>query len=362
VLEVWLELLRRLEPPNALQSSPDWAAHLATTGTTGVVVVVVRDTTGRVAGVLPTVRHRYVLGHPIRSRVAPLARLSTACVLGDVPLVSDDPAVSAQLIAGAFDRLPDYGGVYFDALPIENRSFRLFDQAANGRNYLAHRLDTGVNTYAVVLEGEFENYAGRLAAKLRYNVRRAIKRLQRDEGPLELVCFRSSAQVNQLMREATAVKQRSWQGRIQSEIGGSLPNYPQKLEDLARRGFLRSYLLRCGNTACAFVIGYQGHGVYHYWEVGYDARFAKHSPGTVLLYLLLEHLFSSDRPRIFDFGRGDEGYKQRFATRTTPVASGLLLRPTLANALRVRTHRLVTSSAARLKDAVRIVRRAPSRL
>jgi CelD/BcsL family acetyltransferase involved in cellulose biosynthesis len=361
ILEIWLDLLRQRPPPNALQSSPDWAGHLATTGTSGVVVLVARDARGRVAGILPTVRHRYVLGHPIRSRVAPLARLLTGCVLGDVPLVSDDRALAAELIAGAFERLPDYSGIYFDALPIESHPFQLLDQPGSERAYLPYCLDAVANAHAVVLEGDFASYAERLATKLRYNVRRAIKKLEQTEGSVELVCFRSAAQVNDLIREATAVKLRSWQKRSFPEIGGRLPNYPQKLEDMARRGFLRSYVLRCGNTPCAFVIGYQGHGVYHYWEVGYDERFSIHSPGTVLLYLLLEDLFSTDRPRTFDFGRGDEAYKQRFATRITPVASWLLLRPTLANALRVKTHRLVKSSAARLSLALQTVRRASSR-
>ncbi len=353
LLDAWLELIRLRPPPNALQSSPDWAAHLATTGTSGVVVLVARDAAGRVAGVLPTVRHRYVLGHSIRSRVLPLTRLLTACVLGDVPLVSDDPALASELITGAFDRLPDYDGIYFDALPTENRWFELFDAASNGEDFLRYRLNANANAYAVAVEGDFESYAERLAAKLRYNVRRAVKKLEQELGPLVLACFRSTGQVSDLIRGANAVKQRSWQRRSLSEIGGGLPNYPQKLEDLARRGFLRSYVLRCGNTPCAFVIGYQGHGVYHYWEVGYDSRFAKHSPGTLLLYLLLEDLFTSDRPKTFDFGRGDEVYKQRFATHVTPVAAGLLLRPTRANALRVRSHRLIASSATRLSDVLR---------
>ena len=64
-------------------------------------------------------------------------------------------------------------------------------------------------------------------------------------------------------------------------------------------------------------------------------------------------LFTSDRPKTFDFGRGDEVYKQRFATHVTPVAAGLLLRPTRANAVRVRTHRLIASSATRLSDVLR---------
>ena len=59
----------------------------------------------------------------------------------------------------------------------------------------------------------------------------------------------------------------------------------------------------CVRTCCwpaesraQFVNGYQYRGFYHYADVAYNERFAKHSPGTVLLYLLIQDLFAHHPP------------------------------------------------------------------
>jgi len=54
-------------------------------------------------------------------------------------------------------------------------------------------------------------------------------------------------------------------------------------------------------------------GGYIYEQVGYDQRFARHSPGTILLYRLIRHLYEVDTPRWVDFGEGMRSTKQVLA-------------------------------------------------
>jgi CelD/BcsL family acetyltransferase involved in cellulose biosynthesis len=68
-----------------------------------------------------------------------------------------------------------------------------------------------------------------------------------------------------------------------------------------------------GERAVAFVLGFQYRGVFHYSDVAYDEEFAGLSPGSVLLFLLLEDLFGHCRPSILHFGIGEADYKRRFS-------------------------------------------------
>jgi CelD/BcsL family acetyltransferase involved in cellulose biosynthesis len=78
---------------------------------------------------------------------------------------------------------------------------------------------------------------------------------------------------------------------------------------------MRSYLLFCGERACAFLVGFQYGGRYLLHDLGFDPDLAKYSVGTVLQLLTVEDLFSYNRPEIFDlqeYGR----YKEELSTES----------------------------------------------
>ena len=121
---------------------------------------------------------------------------------------------------------------------------------------------------------------------------------------------------------------------------------------------LRSYLLRCGERPCAFVLGYQHGDVYHYAEIGYDRDFTNFSPGMVLYYLLVRDLFAHRPPSTLNFGRGDADYKQRFGNVQREDVSIFLMRKTHRNRLRVGSHSAFRSFVSAARRAVRRVKPA----
>jgi CelD/BcsL family acetyltransferase involved in cellulose biosynthesis len=143
-------------------------------------------------------------------------------------------------------------------------------------------------------------------------------------------------QLEAFLEAAERVRARSWQGRKLTEW--SYADQPAlvgpELKGLARAKILRSYLLECGGEPCAYIVGYQFDGVYHYREPRFDAALDRLSPGTVLLYLLLEDLFARDRPELLDFCAGIEPYKERFGNQTAKNGALFLFRRNLANRLR----------------------------
>ena len=117
-------------------------------------------------------------------------------------------------------------------------------------------------------------------------------------------------------------------------------NYALNAPDLkgfARAKILRSYLLKCGDMPCAYAVGAQYGGVFQFMDTrfveAYDA--VKQSPGMVLIDLILEDLFRHEKPRFFNFGKGDAFYKQRYANWTLSDSSILLFRRTLGNRVKI---------------------------
>ena len=66
----------------------------------------------------------------------------------------------------------------------------------------------------------------------------------------------------------------------------------------------------------SFLRGELQNGVFHYETPGFDRDFEKHSPGLVLLLLVIKDLIENGC-RTFDFGGGGDlqGYKARFGNR-----------------------------------------------
>ena len=73
------------------------------------------------------------------------------------------------------------------------------------------------------------------------------------------------------------------------------------------------YLLCFDDKPVAFQYGYQLLGKYYDFQNGFDLLLGEYSPGAVLLQLILEHLIAQGVTE-FDFLRGEEAYKNSFAT------------------------------------------------
>ena len=161
--------------------------------------------------------------------------------------------------------------------------------------------------YLIDLRDGFDQYLGAMSGKTRYTLRKKV-RVLREHGGGRLECRRVEAedQVEAFLEAGERVHSRSWQGR---KLWASNYNHEShlvgpELKGLARAKILRSYLLECGGEPCAYVVGYQFDGVYHYMEPRFDEVLGRRSPGTVLLYLLLEDLFCARPPRAPRLWRG----------------------------------------------------------
>ena len=97
------------------------------------------------------------------------------------------------------------------------------------------------------------------------------------------------------------------------------------IERLLTDQIARLYLLSFDEKPVAFQYGYVFHHKYYDFQNGFDAGLKDYSPGAVLLQLIFEHLISQGVTE-FDFLRGDESYKNSFATERRRAETALVCR------------------------------------
>jgi len=333
LLPEWNELLKRSKNLNVLYQSPEWFGHLLNTEADDHLHLgLAKDADGKLLGVLPLKVGTFPLNFEVSARSLFKIPFKSTFLLGSQPLLADNESIYDEVLNEIEKSFSDCTCIYIDSLTKDSFFWRYLKSSSKVKNQYWVYLPEGFRPFHYLeLNKTFEDFLSKFKSKKRGNLRRQLKNLQEfGQTDIELRCIRLKEQIPEFLKAAESIAGKSWQSR---RIGPRIKNdivYNQKLTDLADRGILRSYLLVCG-VPCAFIIGYQFCGVYHYVEIAYDQKFYEHSPGTALLYLMVEDLFRSDSPQWLNFGIGDAHYKQEFSNQHAEDASILLLRKNLHN-------------------------------
>ena len=166
-------------------------------------------------------------------------------------------------------------------------------------------------------------------------------------GELELIEIRQPADWAPYAQPIEALMNGTWQAR---RLGHGFRWADQA--PVAARGWLRAFLLRAGGHAVSFVLCYQGMGTLFYEQLGYDQRFAKYSPGALLLYRVMDRLQERDTPDVVDFGEGEADYKKVLANQLIGVSGLMLVRRTLRLRLRFGSARVCHGADRALRWAL----------
>ncbi|WP_421785528.1 GNAT family N-acetyltransferase [Hyphobacterium sp.] len=116
------------------------------------------------------------------------------------------------------------------------------------------------------------------------------------------------------------------------------------LDDPAFRGEV--YALWLGDDLAAIEFGLRAGDLYHSWFPAYDERFAKVSPGLLLLHEIFRAAPEQKITRV-DLGRGGTHYKTYYASYEVPLDAGRLTAPGLA-ALGLKSWDMAEAVAGRL--------------
>jgi hypothetical protein len=196
-----------------------------------------------------------------------------------------------------------------------------------------------VPRYFVELKGSFEDYLRRFSSKPRHNLQRSVKKFtEYSGGKLDFREYTTPEQVDEFYALAQQVSQKTYQARLLQAGLPSGPEFRPVVLEQARQGHFHGYLLLHDGRPISFVYCWGSDNCLIYDNIGYDAEYQKWSPGTILLYLILERQFGAQEYTMLDFGTGQAQYKNFFATGFTRCADIYYFRPTPWNTSLVLAH------------------------
>jgi len=292
---------------------------------------------GGIVGVAPFVTAKIPLTLDVGGIVLGAVPLRRLRLLGGCPNLPAERSVYDQLFREISSARQRYDAIWMECLRVDSFLWKyLHDSAIVRENFYLHCVRGPTPRYVVRPVGSFHEYMRKFSASGRWHRLKELKRL-RATGAVELVRCLRPEEVDAFVETAAAISRKTYQFR---RLGLGLRNVPsvkRRLRLAAERGWLRSYLLTCGGTACCFLLGYQHHGRFYYAEIGYDPAWSQFSVGRITILLALQDLLERDTPETIDFGEGG-GYKEYLANESYVEVDVLLFRrrayPLLAAGLR----------------------------
>ncbi len=217
---------------------------------------------------------------------------------------------------------PGFGLAYFENLnatsPLWNFLRNTFWRGGMYRLYLA--LPQMEKVHRIRLPSTHEAYLTELNARTRQSLRRKVRKLC-DQEHVRLELISTAEQVPAFLDQLDQIYQETWQAKTFGHVVRNTPAQREYFEELARQGWLRSYLLTGDHGPLAYELGFQYDNVFWCFEHGFRQRWADLGPGSVLTYLLIEDLFRQNSPKVFDFGFGDLPHKRSFSNSEYDAAA-----------------------------------------
>ncbi|MEE2525492.1 GNAT family N-acetyltransferase [Hyphobacterium sp. HN65] len=306
-------------------------------------------------------------GQPVSPYLLPDFAIAVANVRSDVQvaLISEDDETIGYFAYHAPRRLgirpvgspmSDYQGVVTkpgtsfcagDFLTRIGGGFMAFENWWNGSDCAS--MDTRERDGSVVVDlsdGPDAYFEGRKAAhKSQFKkIERRRRNAERDFGPLRL---QSGDPDGRLLDTLTSWKSEQYDRTGKLDVfnvgwARQLIENLNRLEDPAFRGEV--YSLWFGDHLAAVEFGLRASGVYHSWFPAYDERFAKVSPGLLLLHEIFHAAPEFGLSRV-DLGKGGAHYKTYYASYEVPLDTGRAIAPSFA-ALGIRTWDIAETAAS----------------
>jgi CelD/BcsL family acetyltransferase involved in cellulose biosynthesis len=203
-----------------------------------------------------------------------------------------------------------------DGLAADSGWPEAFTRAGKEAGYAAAEQQTDACP-RITLPGSYGAYLAALPGKLRHEINRKARRLERDAGPYSVRLSTEQTLDDDL--EAFFEMHRSSdgpKGRFMHE--GMATFFGSFAWMLFSQGWLRLVLLEIGGEPWAGVYGFRSGDDWDVWNSAYDHRRRELSPGMVLMAECIR-IAAEEGCTTFDFLRGPEPYKYRFGAVDVPL-------------------------------------------
>ncbi|QDU40120.1 hypothetical protein Mal4_44750 [Maioricimonas rarisocia] len=302
------------------------------------VEVAVLNDGGRPVGFFPYERHKGNVARPLGIRLADFQGVVAA---PDVEWSAAELLRGARLSLWHFDHLLPASKT-FAPYVLESAPSPYLDLSAGYDEYVTERRKAG--TAQITQSG------------------RKRRKLQRERGTVEFrwhdpddEAFEKLLEWKAAQRARTKtldILQWDWVRTFLREL--------RNHEEPGFRGLMST--IRVEGELAAVHLGLATDRTFHYWFPTYDAAFYRYSPGVILLLEMARECAERGITR-FDLGKGNDDYKNSFASAATEVATGAVDPAPLRRAARSGWHHLQAwIKQSPLKETARVPKRLIKRL
>jgi CelD/BcsL family acetyltransferase involved in cellulose biosynthesis len=348
----WARLMERRANHDALDQSPPFWEHLYARIPEKLSILTVHAAGDTLAGVVPLRKVRWPLAFDVSGRVLAQATLDAIVILGSQPLMPSDPVLHDRLYATIDDSFPECEAIAMPSVPAESFLWRYcLESRVIKRHFLVYIPYGKRLCHTMSLAATFEQYLAKLSHKKRYNLNRQVRKLREFAGgSLELRCIDRPEDVPMLIEAVSAIKRQRHRNPL-TFGSDDLMIDRNEFRDFAARGILLSYVLFCGTRPCAVTMGTRYERTYGgLHRIAYDHSLEALSPGSTMLFLVIEDLIRRHQIELIDFGYGEPAHRQHSTNVLVERGTILLLRKTLANRLRRTGHASFHTAIGLLKQ------------
>lgn len=194
--------------------------------------------------------------------------------------------------------------------------------------------------YYIDMRMSFAEYKAKFSSKTRSTITRKIRKYtDYCGGEISWRVYKDVGEMPEFFRLARAVSETTYQEKL---LDAGLPDSDRfiiEMEQLAGQGRVRGFILFHENRPVSYLYCPVIDGIVIYAFLGYDPDYMSFSVGTILQWLALEHLFTENLFRFFDFTEGQSDHKRFFATDNIQCANVFFLRCSLRNMALLQTQR-----------------------
>ncbi len=315
----WHEAIRRQDSGNVLTRSPEWFEMMTGGEAAAGVAALLRSEDGQPRAIAPVLFREWPLAFSAGQVRLAQRQLATAKICGgdfvDQGLAAEEAAALLDALPAQHPRLE---GIWFDRILSRERQATL-EKAAKSR-YFVHPLHGELPHYRLRMPETAEALRQLRSPDSLKKMQGRERALARAAGPVQVIELKDLAEWRPFQQRMHALMNQTWQARL---LGHGFS--AELFQPVSDRGWLRAYLLLAGEQLVAVAICYQGMQTLVYEQIGYDQAHARHSPGTLLLYHILERAQAAGI-QFVDFGEGEADYKRQLSNMTLHVGSCLLVR------------------------------------
>jgi len=205
------------------------------------------------------------------------------------------------------------------------------------------------NHYYIDLDLTYEQYLAGFSSKTRSTLKRKIRKFEKlCNGDIDWRSYSTTEEMSEFHRIAREISKNTYQEKL---LDAGLPDTEEFCADMlerARNGDVRGYILFWESRPISYLYTPIENGRFIYAYLGYLPDVSKYSPGIVLQFKVLEHLFSSKEGKIFDFTEGQSDQKKLFSTNYVYCGNLLCLKYTAANYFWLQLNRLTNKLSTSL--------------